>query len=81
MTHDELLYMTDLGILTSPQTKALHAVVKLHKPILRMMEVDETQAGLVAKVKHICELDENYYPCPTIKVIKKELTKINKRQK
>ena len=81
MTHDELLYMTDLRILASPQTKALHAVIKLHNPILRMIEVDETQAGLVAKMKHICELDENYYPCPTIKAIKKELTNINKRRK
>ena len=69
MTHDELLYMTDLGILTSPQTKALHAVVKLHKP-------EEFEYFDKTVCTH-CSFDIDvfvYYPCDTIETIEKELT-------
>jgi hypothetical protein len=67
MTHDELLYVTDLRILASPRLKALHEVVKLHKPHEYYSQLDnKTLLGLECAC--LC-----VYPCPTIQAIEKEL--------
>ena len=80
MTHDELLASIidygqngpiDYGQIDL--SKALRAVVELHKPIFRIVEVSQTKSGIEAGMKQICQLDEIHYPCPTIQAIEKEL--------
>ena len=82
MTHDELLAKVDLiiglaeeqmGITGLNIHKALRAVVELHIPKAHLNDEDLWCDG--------CYPTNQTYPCPTIKVIKKELAKINKRQK
>ena len=67
MTHDELLADIDKKILLSEwkiypiYMQALRAVVELHKPVINALP-DET-----------CLACQDFYPCPTIQAIKKEL--------
>ena len=71
MTHDELIkYIDDstdglkhkhLFEKLLANTKALRAVVELHKPIIHALP-DET-----------CWACQDLYPCPTIQAIEKEL--------
>ena len=80
MTHDELLarvigiskenvkFWPNLEIFLTPNTKALRAVVELHKPT-EVEWADEEQA-----CSHCSTRDwDIYYPCETIQAIEKEL--------
>ena len=71
MSHDELINLINVQIITAPPfalggyTKFLHglsAVVELHKPITDIQGV----------WCNGCD-DAEIYPCPTIQVIEKEL--------
>ena len=69
MNHNDLLSQIDL--LTQPSAgssnskpsfyKAIRAVVELHKPVIHALP-DET-----------CLACQDFYPCPTIQAIEKEL--------
>ena len=64
MTHDEssmyLAVIKDLNKLIRKQAKAIDALMELHRP-------DHSIRG------YRCNLDDEFYPCPTIQVIEKEL--------
>jgi hypothetical protein len=68
MTYDEILDKIDVLGHTSSWA-ALRAVVKLHKPVhfvLKDSEIKETYCD--------CGIGRlNFYPCPTIQAIEKEL--------
>ena len=75
MTHDELLdkILMECGC---RNTKALRAVVELHKPewVLPQIILRDTKPEPIAICTH-CS-DEQWrksYPCPTIQAIEKEL--------
>lgn len=68
MTHDELLELLD-DWTNSPRTKALRAVVELHKPIYNPnFEDSEPWCWQCAEGRGYAK-----YPCPTITAIEKEL--------
>ena len=73
MTHDELLAICDNYSFkdSAEPVKALRAVVELHKP-----EKGTLQSWfkfLHNKPVVGCRLCEDFYPCPTIQAIEKEL--------
>ena len=66
MNHDELLAICDNYSFkdSAEPVKALRAVVELHKPSKKTMKFPKMCLGCKAK---------EFYPCPTIQTIEKEL--------
>ncbi len=71
MTHDELLELLD-DWNNSPRTKALRAVVELHKPISDNSCYDPGCCG--GPYPDLCGICSEHYPCETIEAIEKELS-------
>ncbi len=69
MTHDELLELLD-DWNNSPRTKALRAVVELHKPL----PIVNGDGAANCCWCQIAGIRETPYPCPTIQAIEKELS-------
>jgi len=70
MTHDELLAkIDDEAMLGNKEWRAFRAVIELHKPVhfvIKDSEIKETYCD--------CGIGRlNFYPCPTIQAIEKEL--------
>ena len=70
MTHDELLAICDNYSFkdSAEPVKALRAVVELHKPD----EIKSISGEVLDTYCFECT-DCQYYPCPTIRAIEKEL--------
>jgi hypothetical protein len=81
MTHDELIeYIDDstnglkhehLFEKLLANTKALRAVVELHKPEITVL--GESTDGSYKETVSVCRKCSAYYPCSNIKAIEKEL--------
>jgi hypothetical protein len=73
MTHEELPYIAiikDLNKLIRKQMKAIDAVMDLHKPIPSDRYEDN---GFYCGECDTYNETPDYYPCPTIEAIEKEL--------
>ena len=72
MTWEELMESVDnwdcAGMVDEPAVKALRAVVELHNPI-NMGEACDCCEGPSS-----CDVCGEFYPCPTIQAIEKELS-------
>ena len=71
MTHDELLTKINYDIEGNPYDEymsALRAVVELHKPYDNSGDIDGSDLRCSE-----CGQGFEYYPCPTIQAIEKEL--------
>ena len=72
MTHDELLYgIKEIERLAEGMwgTKALRAVVELHKPVQSYMFEEEACSHCSSEEDRL----EILYPCPTIQAIEEQL--------
>jgi hypothetical protein len=76
MTHNELRDYIDkfdaAGMVDFPAIKAIRAVVELHKP--ENATLQSWFKLLNNKAVIGCKLCNDFYPCPTIQAIEKELT-------
>ena len=76
MTHDELLWVINSVVEAGPcetvghwsSAKALLAIVELHKPYDNSYDIDGSDLRCSE-----CGQGFEYYPCPTIQAIEKEL--------